>query len=124
MGNTQGPHPEEARSAVSKDEDRGAAEGSHLSAFVYMLRCADGRFYVGSTRKGLEERLAEHNAGIPGSYTASRRPVALAWSQDFASIADAVAVERRIKGWNRAKKKALIAGDFDTIRRLASRKKG
>ncbi|MGD1876166.1 MAG: GIY-YIG nuclease family protein [Kiloniellaceae bacterium] len=89
-----------------------------------MLRCADGSFYVGSTRKSLEERLAEHNLGIPKSYTASRRPVALAWSQEFANITDAIAVERQIKGWNRAKKEALTAGDFDSIRRLASRKKG
>ena len=89
-----------------------------------MLRCADDSFYVGSTRKSLEERLAEHNAGIPRSYTISRRPVALVWSQEFANITDAVAVERQIKGWKRAKKEALIAGDFNSIRQLASRKKG
>ncbi len=88
-----------------------------------MLRCADGSFYVGSTRKSLEERVGEHNFGIPKSYTAPRRPVALVWAQDFATVTDAIAVERQIKGWNRAKKEALIAGDFDTIRRLASRKR-
>jgi len=89
-----------------------------------MLLCADVSFYVGSTRKSLEERLAEHKTGIPRSYTISRRPVALVWSQEFATITDAVAVERQIKGWNRAKKEALIAGDFDSIRQLASRRKG
>ncbi|WP_340118854.1 GIY-YIG nuclease family protein [Pelagibius sp. 7325] len=89
-----------------------------------MLRCADGSFYVGSTRKSLEERIAEHNAGIPRSYTSSRRPVTLMWSQEFDNFTDAIAVERQIKGWNRAKKEALIKGDFALIRRLASRKSG
>ena len=89
-----------------------------------MLRCADDSFYVGSTRKTLQDRLAERNLGIPKSYTASRRPVVLAWAQEFANITDAIAVERQIKGWKRAKKEALIARDFDSIRRLASRRKG
>jgi putative endonuclease len=97
---------------------------SPLGTFVYMLRCADGSYYVGSTRKSLEERLGEHNAGLPKSYTVSRRPVVLVWSQEFEHVTDAIAAERQIKGWNRAKKEALIAGDFDAIRRLASRKNG
>ena len=93
-----------------------------MAAFVYMLRCADGSYYVGSTRKPLEERVAEHTAGQLGGYTASRLPVILVWSQEFDQIADAVAMERRIKGWSRAKKEALVAGDFDALRTLASRK--
>lgn len=89
-----------------------------------MLRCADGSYYVGSTRKSLEERLCEHNAGLPRSYTVSRRPVVLVWSQEFDNVTDAISVERQIKGWNRAKKEALIRGDFEAIRRLASCKGG
>lgn len=79
-------------------------ERFRLAAFVYMLRCADGSSYVGSTRKTLEERLAEHNAGMPKSYTVGRRPVTLVWSQEFANVTDAISVERQIEGWNRAKK--------------------
>jgi putative endonuclease len=89
-----------------------------------MLCCADGSYYVGSTRKTLEERLAEHNTGMPKSYTVSRRPVTLVWSQEFENVTDAIAVERQIKGWNRAKKEALTRGDFEAIRRLATRKVG
>ncbi len=37
-----------------------------MGAIVYMLRCADGRYYVGSTRGSLERRLAEHNSGAFG----------------------------------------------------------
>jgi len=91
-------------------------------AFVYMLRCADGSYYVGSTRNPVEHRIAEHNAGLMGGYTASRRPVTLMWSQEFDQITDAIAMERRVKGWSRAKKEALIRGDYQTLRRLASRK--
>jgi putative endonuclease len=86
-----------------------------------MLKCADGSFYVGSTRAGLEHRIAEHNAGRFGGYTAARSPVALVWSQSFETVTDAIAAERQIKGWSRAKKQALVAGDFERVRQLAKR---
>ena len=92
-------------------------------AFVYMLRCSDGSYYVGSTRAELEIRFAEHVAGKFDGYTASRRPLALVWSQDFSEITDAIAAERQIKGWNRAKKTALIECDFTRLRLLAKRRK-
>ena len=69
-----------------------------LPTFVYMLRCADGSFYTGITRRPLEERISEHNRGALGGYTAVRRPVQLVWSQEFHRVADAIAAERRIKG--------------------------
>jgi putative endonuclease len=92
-----------------------------MSAYVYILRCADGSYYVGSTRTDLERRLAEHNAGYFAGYTASRRPVHLVYHQEFQRIEDAVAAERQIKGWGRAKKEALIQGDFEALRVLARR---
>ena len=90
-----------------------------MNAFVYILRCADGSYYVGSTRTSLEERMAQHDLGHFGGYTAKRRPVTLVWSQDFDRITDAIAAERRLKGWSRAKKEALIAGDLALLRELA-----
>jgi putative endonuclease len=92
-------------------------------AYTYMLRCADGSYYVGSARLGLERRLAEHNAGTYGGYTSKRRPVALIWSQHFLAITDAIAAERRIKGWSRAKKEALIRNDYEAIRLLSQRRR-
>jgi putative endonuclease len=77
--------------------------GAHL----YILRCADGSYYVGTTRKSAEERISEHNAGLHGGYTSTRRPVALVFAQHFEIITDAIAAERQIKGWSRAKKEAL-----------------
>ena len=91
-------------------------------AFVYILRCADGSYYVGTARQGLELRLAEHNSAHYGGYTATRRPVVLVFSEWFDRVTDAVAAERQIKGWSRAKKEALIRGDFDSLRELARRK--
>ena len=90
-----------------------------MPAHVYILRCADGSYYVGSTRDTLERRVGEHNAGTFGGYTATRRPVELVFSQSFDRITDAVAAERRLKGWSRAKKKALMRGDYDALRMLA-----
>jgi putative endonuclease len=57
-----------------------------MAAFVYILKCADGSYYVGTTRDTLDRRIAEHNAGTYGGYTAKRRPVTLAYSQEFANI--------------------------------------
>ena len=90
-----------------------------MQAFVYMLRCSDGSYYVGSTRASLEQRIAQHNAGHFGGYTAMRLPVTLVFQQDFDRITDAIAAERQLKGWSRAKKEALVRGDFDTIKALA-----
>ena len=90
-----------------------------MQAYVYILRCADGRYYVGTTRGSLERRVAEHNGGTFSGYTASRRPVELAYHESFANISDAIAMERRLKGWSRAKKEALMRGDFPTLKQLA-----
>ena len=93
-----------------------------MNAHVYILRCSDGSYYVGSTRTSLEERLAQHDAGSFGGYTARRRPVELVFEQDFDRITDAIAAERQLKGWTRAKKEALIRGDMETLHRLAKGK--
>jgi len=95
---------------------------SEPGAHVYMLRCADGSYYVGSGRMGLERRLAEHNSGAYGGYTSQRLPVVIVWSEHFLNITDAIAAERQIKGWSREKKEALIRGDYALIRLLAKKR--
>jgi len=105
--------------AVSKDEAENTKEGKILTAYVYIVRCADGRYYVGTTRGHLEKRIAEHNAGIFGGYTKSRRPVSLVYHQEFQRVDEAIAVERQLKGWSRAKKEALMRGDIEALKRLA-----
>ena len=91
-----------------------------MTFHAYLLRCADGSYYAGHT-DDLDARVGAHQSGSIGGYTQNRRPVALVWSQDFASRDEALAAERRIKGWSRAKKEALIAEDWDRLRAHASR---
>ena len=89
-----------------------------IVAFVYMLRCRDGSYYVGSARgdwDALNRRVDEHNAGIYPGYTKSRRPVELVYHQEFQRITDAIDAERQLKGWSRAKKIALIKGDWNSV---------
>jgi putative endonuclease len=96
-----------------------------MSAYLYMLRCADGSYYVGTTRESLESRISEHDAGTFDGYTALRRPVTLVFHQQFERTEDAISAERQVKGWRREKKEALIRGDFPALpalsRRAASR---
>ncbi len=89
--------------------------------WLYILLCRDGSYYTGTTRHAeVSLRVAEHNAGIrPEAYTFTRRPVGLAFAEHFATITDAIAAERQIKGWSRAKKQALIEGRFDLLPELA-----
>jgi putative endonuclease len=89
---------------------------------MYLLRCSDGSYYTGTARLGLEQRVAEHNAGTYDGYTAQRRPVTLVYSEWFDQITDAIAAERQVKGWSRAKKEALIRGDLDQLRELSKRR--
>jgi predicted GIY-YIG superfamily endonuclease len=90
---------------------------------AYLLRCNDGSYYAGHT-DDLEVRLAQHSSGALGGYTARRLPVVLAWSEAFPTRDEAFAAERRIKGWSRAKKEALMAGDWNGISLLARNRQG
>ncbi len=88
-----------------------------------MLRCRDGSYYVGCTTD-LDGRIGHHQAGTCPGYTSARLPIELVWAEEFQHLDDAIAAERRIKGWSRAKKKALIAGDWARITALGSRARG
>jgi len=92
-----------------------------MRCWVYMLECADGRYYVGSYRGvELEDRVGEHNAGkYRDAWTYGRRPVTLVWCEEFQLALHAIAVERQLKGWCRAKKEAVIRGDWSALRELA-----
>src|SRR5258707_5642688 len=96
-----------------------------MGIFVYMLRCADNSFYVGSaTGDDVSVRVEQHNAGSYRGYTFTRRPVVLVWSEHFDRITDGIAAERQIKGWSRAKKEALIRSDWTKVSQLSRRRAG
>jgi predicted GIY-YIG superfamily endonuclease len=89
--------------------------------YCYIVECADGSYYVGSTWD-LEGRIWEHNNSPMGAaYTRKRRPVTLVWAADFESIAEAFDFEKRVQGWSRAKRQALIEGRWTDLPALSSR---
>ena len=87
--------------------------------FTYILRCADGSFYVGSTRGDIHRRVSQHNAGTGARYTACRRPVELVWSAEFERTTEAFALEKQIQNWSRSKRLALIEGRYGDLPALA-----
>ena len=94
-----------------------------IAATVYILRCADGSYYTGITRKPVEARVWEHNNKVVDGYTSTRTPVELVFAEGFERILDAIARERQIKGWSRKKKEALIHYAYEDLPDLASRPK-
>jgi predicted GIY-YIG superfamily endonuclease len=90
--------------------------------FAYILECGDGSYYVGHT-DDLARRVSQHHAGVGCAWTASRLPARLVWSQEFCTREEAKETERQLKGWSRAKKIALVRGDFELLHALASRAK-
>jgi putative endonuclease len=91
--------------------------------FVYILRCADGSYYVGSTRD-LDKRVWQHSTGHGAVYTSTRLPVVLVFAQHFDRIDEAYALEKRVQGWSRAKREALIEGRYNDLPRLSRKKFG
>ncbi|SFR68979.1 putative endonuclease [Agromyces sp. CF514] len=89
--------------------------------YMYILECADGSYYVGSTID-LERRLAQHEAGDAANHTARRRPVRLAYAEEHLRIDDAFAREKQVQGWGRAKRQALIEGRFSDLNGLSRKR--
>jgi putative endonuclease len=92
-----------------------------MSFWAYMLHCRGGYFYTGHT-DNLENRIAQHESGMLPGFAFEYAPIKLVWSQEFATRYEALAAERQIKGWSRAKKLALIQGDWLKIAELAKNK--
>ena len=87
--------------------------------YVYILKCSDNSYYTGITNN-LEKRLNEHQSGKNrNSYTFKRRPVICQFHQEFNDVIQAIYFEKKIKGWTRSKKEALINKDFDLLKILS-----
>jgi putative endonuclease len=89
-------------------------------AWTYIVECADGTFYCGSTID-LDRRISQHNLGEGATYTriGRRRPVKLKWAAEFDRIDEAFAYEKRIRKWSRAKRIALIEDRLEDLPALA-----
>lgn len=89
-----------------------------MKGYVYILECSDGSYYTGSTIE-LEKRINQHKDGRGANHTKKRLPVKLVYVEEYKSIATAFEREKQIQGWSRAKKDALIRGEFDTLPNLS-----
>ena len=86
--------------------------------YMYMLECADGSFYTGSTND-LPRRLWQHENGWGANHTAKRLPIKLVYAEEFDHVADAFYREKQIQGWSRSKKMALMKHDWNRLHVLA-----
>jgi putative endonuclease len=85
---------------------------------MYILECADGSYYTGSTTD-LERRLAQHQCGEGANHTKNRLPVKLIYYEKFPRIDQAFYREKQVQGWCRKKKEALINGCPELLPQLA-----
>jgi putative endonuclease len=71
----------------------------------------------------IDQRILQHNSGMDSTcYTFDKRPVELVYHEVFPDPNQAIALEKKLKGWTRAKKLALINGDFDKLPQLSKKK--
>ena len=83
-----------------------------MACFVYMLRCADGSLYTGSTTD-LDRRLAAHQSGRGAKYTRSRLPVELVYWEEAPDWSAALRREAAIKHLSRAQKLELVTASSE-----------
>jgi len=89
-------------------------------AWMYILECADGSYYIGST-KDLARRLWQHEQGLGGKYTSGRRPVKLVYSEEYTLVREAYFREKQVQNWGRKKREALIKGEFQDLPPLSKK---
>jgi len=89
-----------------------------MKGYMYILECADGTYYTGST-KNLEKRLWEHENFFGANYTKKKHPVKLVYFEEYSRIDEAFYREKQIQSWSHAKKKALLEGKNENLKHLA-----
>lgn len=91
-----------------------------MAFWVYILKCRDGSYYTGHT-DDLERRIGQHHAGSVPGYASERMPLELVWAAEFPTRIEALRQERVVKPWSRKKKEALIAEDWEQLRKLSKK---
>lgn len=85
---------------------------------MYILECADGSYYTGST-KDLDRRIEQHKNGEGANHTRKHLPVELIYYETFTRIDWAFEREKQVQGWGRSKKEALMNGELEELHELA-----
>jgi putative endonuclease len=108
-----------------KEQERGYSttelDENNIMAWMYILKCADDSYYVGST-KNLDLRIVQHQSGKGSRYTSGRLPVELVYDEEYARISEAYYREKQVQNWSRAKREALIKGNVESLPTLAKKK--
>jgi putative endonuclease len=91
-----------------------------MKGYMYILECADGTYYTGSTRD-LEKRFWEHENGLGANYTRKKYPVKLVYFEEYQRIDEAFYREKQVQKWSNAKKRALVEGRGEDLRKLAKK---
>jgi len=86
--------------------------------YVYILECRDKSYYTGVTNN-LDRRISEHENNKYKSYVSNRKPFKLVYHSIFNDINAAIDFEKKVKGWSRKKKIALINDDWNRIQELS-----
>ena len=115
-----------SRYALSKErfglfDQRDRMELEFFMAWMYILKCVDGSYYIGST-KNLELRLSQHQSGKGSRYTSGRLPIELVYGEEYDRVADAYYRDKQVQNWGRAKREALIDGKPELLSALAKKK--
>ena len=91
-----------------------------MNGYMYILKCADGSYYTGSTTD-LQRRLLQHQRGEGANYTKKHLPVELVYYEEYKQIDEAFYREKQVQGWTRKKKEALINGRMEELPQLAKK---
>ena len=84
-----------------------ASEAGRRSYWVYVMTNRSGTLYTGVTGD-LTRRVYEHRHRLVPGFTARYQIDRLVHAEPFVDVRDAIAREKQIKGWIRAKKLALV----------------
>lgn len=74
---------------------------------VYILQCADGTYYTGSTND-LAKRLKRHRNGHGAKYLRGKLPVKVVYTKEYRYYRRAVQAEHALKGLTRREKEELV----------------
>lgn len=86
--------------------------------FVYIMASKSRALYIGMTND-IDRRVAEHKSGLIPGFASRYKTTRLVWFEMFTDVDEAIAAEKKLKGWVRRKKITLIEESNPEWRDLA-----
>jgi predicted GIY-YIG superfamily endonuclease len=90
-----------------------------MAYFLYILRFSNNKLYIGQT-DNLGQRLKDHISGKTKSakFVKNNGNFNFVYKEEYQTRLASMRREKQLKGWTRAKKEALIAGDLDLLKKI------